>query len=117
MLPAELPLLVSRRDTYPNQHLEIHVRLYVYRWDSVNELGVPQVSLSVTALTAAPPMCSISLMATGLCAETLWAAQVACCCAGHADCARCHTHVQDQHHTTVTQKPLYVDTLLSPAHF
>eukprot|EP00891_Asterochloris_glomerata_P004119 jgi/Astpho2/4119/fgenesh1_pg.00063_%23_104_t len=29
-------------DTYPNQHLEIHVRLYVYRWDSVNELGVPQ---------------------------------------------------------------------------
>ena len=46
----------SCRDTYPNQHLEIHVRLYVYRWDSVNELGAPQVSLTVTGLTAALPI-------------------------------------------------------------
>ena len=79
VLPDESHLLVCCRDTYPNQHLEIHVRLYVYRWDGVNELGAPQVSLTATALPAAPIVCSTSsLTATGLCAEALWAAQVTC---------------------------------------
>ena len=89
-----LSLPVFCRDTYPNQHLEIHVRLYVYRWNSVNELGAPQVCLTATALTAAPPRCSISsLTVTGLCAEALRAAQATCFCAG---CVCCHAHMQDQ---------------------
>lgn len=34
-----------RRDTYPNQHVEISVRVYIYRWISTDLSGIPQVGL------------------------------------------------------------------------
>lgn len=31
------------RDTYPNQHVEISVRVYIYRWITTDVSGIPQV--------------------------------------------------------------------------
>ena len=33
------------RDTYPNQHVEISVRIYIYRWITTDVSGIPQVRL------------------------------------------------------------------------
>lgn len=35
------------RDTYPNQHVEISVRVYIYRWISTDVSGIPQVTYDI----------------------------------------------------------------------